>query len=103
MESPIKKESSPDFSSPQIQQAFVQDAHDLVSLLKKEITVNQAEQNLLGQRIRLMKDFVKDLPASDPQYSMILTQIQMDQVEIQELKRRETTIADQIKNLSTQK
>lgn len=96
MDSLIKKDSSPDFSTPQHQQAFVQDANDAVSLLKKEIAVNQAEQNLLGQRIRLMKEFVKDLPASDPQYSMILTQIQMDQIEVDELKRREHSIADQI-------
>ena len=96
MDSPIKTESSPDFSKPQNQQAFVQDAQDAVSLLQKEITVNQAEQNLLDQRIRLMKEFVKDLPASDPQYSMILTQIQMDQIEVDELKRRERSIAEQI-------
>lgn len=93
---PFKNESSPDFSVPQNQQAFVQDAHDALSLLKKEITVNQAEQNLLGQRIRLMKEFVGDLPASDPQYSMILTQIQMDEIEVDELKRREHSIVDQI-------
>lgn len=103
MESPIKTELSPDFSLPKNQQAFVQDANDAVSLLKKEILVNQAEQNLLGQRIRLMKEFVSDLPSSDPQYSMLLTQIQMDQIELDELKRREHSISDQIMNFSNYK
>ncbi len=99
MSSPIKTDETSDYTKPQNQLAFVQDARNAGALLKKEIIVNQAEQNLLNQRIRLMKEFVKELPASDPQYSMILTQIQMDQIEVDELKRREHSIADQINNL----
>lgn len=50
--------------------------------------MNQAEQNLLVKRVQLMKGFVNDLPSSDPQYSMLLTQIQMDQIELDELRVR---------------
>jgi hypothetical protein len=35
------------------------------------------------------------------QYSMIVIQLQMDLIELDELKRREHSIADQIKNLSS--
>lgn len=81
--------------------AFVRNAHDASSLYHKEIEVNQAEQSLVQQRIRLMEEFLNDLPSFDPQYSMIVIQLQMDLVELDELKRREHSIADQIKNLSS--
>ncbi len=100
MDSPLKKETTPDFINAKVQQAFVQDAQNSADLLHKEILVNLAEQNLLVERIRLMNEFVNDLPSSDPQYSMILTQVQMDQIELDELKRREDSIVEQIKNLS---
>jgi hypothetical protein len=87
-----EKESAPDFSDPAIQQAFVQDTKDSKSLLQKELDINQAEQILLQRRVELMKSFVNDLPSSDPQYSMLLAQIQMDQLELDELKVRATLI-----------
>ncbi len=83
-----KKEETPDFSHPATQQAFVQEAHDFRLLTQKELEVNQAEQVLLHQRIEIMKEFVNDLPSTDPQYSMLLAQIQMDQIELDELKIR---------------
>lgn len=87
-----KKENAPDFSNPAVQQAFVQDTKTSKSLMQKELDTNQAEQILLNQRIGLMKSFVNDLPSSDPQYSMLLTQIQMDQLELDELKIRSTLL-----------
>ncbi len=100
MDSPLKKETTPDFRNEKAQQAFVHDAKDGASLLHKEISVNLAEQTLLVQRISLMKGLVNDLPSSDPQYSMILSQVQMDQIELDELKRREHSLVEQIKKLS---
>ncbi len=92
-----KKENTPDFSNPSVQQAFVQDTQDSKSLMQKELDVNRAEQVLLRQRISLMKGFINDIPSSDPQYSMLVLQVQMDQIEVDELKNRETLL---IKNLS---
>jgi hypothetical protein len=100
MESPFKKETTSYFSNEKAQQAFVHDTKDATSLLHKEISVNLAEQNLLLQRIRLMNELVNDIPSSDPQYSMILSQVQMDQIELDELKRRADSLVEQIKNLS---
>lgn len=76
---------------------YVQEAHDWVSLLYKELDVNRAEQALLAARIRMMTEFVNDLPASDPQYSMLRAQLTMDRVEIDELKRREGFIEQQLR------
>lgn len=91
-----KKEETPDFSKPAIQQAFVQSTSDSKSLMQKELDVNQAEQTLLIQRIQLMKSFINDLPSSDPQYSLLLTQLQMDQIEMDELKVRETLLIQKL-------
>ena len=82
------KEKVPDFSKPVVQQSFVEEAHDSKALMQKELDVNQAQQALLDKRIRLMKSFINDLPSSDPQYSMLMRQVQMDQLELDELKLR---------------
>lgn len=83
------KENNPDFSNPAIQQAYVQDIKTSKELMQKELEVNQGEQNILGKRIALMQSFVNDIPSSDPHYSMMITQINMDQIEMDELKFRE--------------
>ena len=92
----IKTNSSPDFSNPAVQKAFVEEAQDSKALMQKEFDVNQAEQNLLKKRIDLMKQLINDLPSSDPQYSMLLAQVQMDQIEMDELKVRETVLIQRL-------
>lgn len=82
------RESSPDFGNPAERNEFAQGAENMNSLIQKELSVNKEEQELLEQRIRMMKEFVNDLPSSDPQYSMMLTSMKMDQIELDELKIR---------------
>lgn len=90
------KDSSPDFSNPEVRNAFVKNTENSKDLIQKELSVNQAEQVLLNQRIQLMKSFINDLPSSDPQYSMMLAQVKMDQIEIDELKIREDFLRNQL-------
>lgn len=97
MQKPLfKKPETPNFSNPAAQKAFVEDIRTTKELLLKELDLNRAEQTLLKQRIAIMKSFINDLPASDPQYGMMLIQSQMDQVEMDELKVRESAIVQQI-------
>ncbi len=91
-----KKEITPNFSNPSIQQSFVQDTHDSKTLMQKELDVNQTEQILLQKRVQMMKEFINDLPASDPQYSMMIAQLQMDQIEMDELKTREAFLVQKL-------
>lgn len=93
---PFPKKENPDFSKAEAQQAYVQETADSKSLMQKELDVNQQEQILLTKRIQMMKSFINDLPSSDPQYNMLLTQIHMDQVEIDELKVRETLLIQRL-------
>lgn len=91
-----KKENNPNFSDPAIQQAYVQDIKTSKELMQKELEVNRGEQNILTKRIALMKSFVNDIPSSDPHYSMMITQINMDQIEIDELKFREILLTQKL-------
>lgn len=91
-----KKPETPDFGNPNVQKTFVDEAHASAELLQKEIEVNKTEQVLLEKRIQMMQEFSNDLPASDPQYSMLLASIQMDRIEIDELKLRETILVQEL-------
>lgn len=100
MNPPFKKKPSLDLTKLHSQQEFVQGAKDAPSLLHKELSVNKAEQELLLKRIELMKSTQNDLPSYDPQYSMMQIQLQMDQIELDELKRRAERLTEQLKKLS---
>jgi hypothetical protein len=91
-----KKDETPDFSNPSVQQSFVQETQDKKALMQKELDVNRQEQLLLQQRMAMMKSFVNDIPSSDPQYSMMVLQIDMDQIEIDELKARELALVQML-------
>ncbi len=67
-------------------------------LLQQEYDTNLAEANLLRHRIALMKEIVNDLPSSDPHYSKLTIQIQMDQIELDELAVRATLISQQLQD-----
>jgi hypothetical protein len=94
-----KKHEAPNFGSPAVQKAYIEEIGTNRELMQKELSVNQEEQNLLGKRIQMMKEFINDLPASDPQYSMLAVQIQMDQIELDELKTRETIVSQRISEI----
>jgi hypothetical protein len=81
------------------EESFVHDVKDAKSLLQKELTVNHSEQILLQKRMQLMREFINDLPSSDPQYSMIATAIEMDQIELDELKCRSGAILQKMEQL----
>jgi hypothetical protein len=91
-----RKDDAPDFSKPAEQKAFVENTQDAKSLLQKEYDTNQAEQVLLVQRIKLMKSLINDIPSFDPQYSMLVTQVAMDQVELDELKVRAILLSQKL-------
>ena len=103
MEPLFKKAPDREFSKPKNQEAYLLETHNAFDLLHKEIDINRAEQELLKQRIDLMKNFVNDLPDFDSEYSMLRTQIQMDQIELDEIKRRENFLSEQLNQLTQKK
>jgi hypothetical protein len=78
----------PKDGTPPLPQAWIAETQDKAELRAREREINLAEQALLRQRIQLMSDFLNDLPASDPQYSALAIQIQMDKIEYDELRNR---------------
>ncbi|MBM3184321.1 MAG: hypothetical protein FJZ64_03340 [Chlamydiae bacterium] len=92
----FKKPESADFSKPHVQRSFLEETYSSDELIKKELEVNKSEQLLLNQRLQMMGSFLNELPASDPQYSMLLAQIQMDKIELSELKLREINLTERL-------
>jgi hypothetical protein len=88
-----------DLSRKAFEQAYIYDTKDEKHLLQKELVLIQMEQTLLDQRIQTMKSFVSDLPTHDPQYSMILTTIKMDQIELDELATRKISLLQKIEEV----
>jgi len=78
---------------------FVYDVKDAKSLLQKELAVNHSEQTLLEKRMQLMREFMNDLPSSDPQYSMIASAIEMDRIELDELRCQSSAILQKMEQL----
>ena len=91
-----KKENAPNFSNSDDQKTFVQNTPNSKDLIQKEISVNLEEQNLLVKRMQLMNTLINDLPSIDPQYTELLTQMHMDQIELDELKVRFTLLSQQL-------
>ena len=90
------KPETPDFANPNVQKVFVEAAHSSVDLIQKEIEVNKIEQLLLEKRIQMMREFINDVAASDPQYSMLVAAVQMDRIELDELRLREMVLVQKL-------
>lgn len=99
MQNPLyKKSEDPSFDDTNTQNQFVKDTASSKDLIIKEITVNRFNQGLLEKRILIMKESINNIPSSDPQYSMMAAQIQMDNIELDELKIREKKLSQIIEN-----
>ena len=96
MQPAIKKETDSNIFKPEIQQKYVHDTHNALELLHKELDINLIEQSLLSERIDMMKKFINDLPSFDSEYSTLAAQIQMDQIELDEVKQRENKITEEL-------
>lgn len=65
-------------------------------LLKQELDVNLQEQVLVNKRIELIKDSFKTIMSTEPEYAIFLTQLEMDQIQLDELKAREFELKSNI-------
>lgn len=95
----IKKEQSRNFSSSKEQKAFVGETSETKELLQKEIDLNLIQQNVLQKKMATSLTLLNDLPSSDPQYSFLRIQSQMDQIELDELKIRESILKARLESL----
>ncbi|NGX63300.1 MAG: hypothetical protein KR126chlam6_00708 [Candidatus Anoxychlamydiales bacterium] len=66
------------------------------NLLKEELEVNFQEQILVNKRISLIKETFKTMPNTESDYAILLTQVEMDQIQLDELKYRENELKARI-------
>ncbi|MBN2479816.1 MAG: hypothetical protein JXA94_06275 [Parachlamydiales bacterium] len=71
--------------------------HDL---LIQELDINTQEQVLVNKRIFLLKEVMKEIPKTDPQYALLFTQLEMDRIELDELKNRHNYLKTALGNSS---
>ena len=67
-----------------------------LNLLKEELEVNLQEQILVNKRISLIKETFKTMPNTEGDYAILLTQVEMDQIQLDELKHRENELKARI-------
>lgn len=95
MQNPLyKKPEDPSFQDPKTQDQFAKNTDSRADLIAKELTVNRVNQKLLEKRVLIMTESLNSIPSSDPQYSMMAAQIQMDKIELDELKVREKKLLE---------
>ncbi len=70
-------------------------------LLHKEMDLNLAEQNLLNQRLLLLKSQLNSIPDFDPEYISLLAQMDLNQIELDELKIRASNIGERLRKNRT--
>ncbi|NGX56347.1 MAG: hypothetical protein K1060chlam5_00585 [Candidatus Anoxychlamydiales bacterium] len=67
-----------------------------LDLLKKDLEVNIQEQVIVNKRIMLLKESMQEIPNTNPDYVILITQHKMDLIELDELKSREEDLKTQI-------
>ena len=71
-----------------------------IDLLKQELDVNLQEQVIISKKINLIKDLFQKISTTNPQYSILVQQLEMNQIELDEFKYREDEIKSKIKSYS---
>lgn len=97
MQKPLfKRNEDPSIASLQYQNQFIEEAKTPKDLVQKELTVNKLYQQEIQKRIHILKESIQKLPHHDPNISFFMTQLEMDRIELDELKIREKELQKNI-------
>jgi hypothetical protein len=66
------------------------------ALFKQELDIIQQEQIYVKKRIDLLKETLKEIPSTLPDYAILIAQLEMDQIQLDELQNKEEIIKDSI-------
>ncbi len=80
----------------------IQNKDRAIDILKQELDVNAQEQVLIKQRISTIEDYLKSVENSDPQYALMLSQIEMDKIFLDELIQKQEDLVSKLKTINIQ-
>lgn len=90
MQKPLfKKNEDPSISNLQYQNRLIQETKTPKELVQQELTVNKIYQQEIQKRICILKESIKNLPRHHPNITFLMAQLEMDRIELDELKIRE--------------
>lgn len=71
-----------------------------LDILKQELDLNIELQRIVEKRIKLLKETSLEIPNTQPEYAILSSQLEMDKIELDELKYREEQIKSLIQKYS---
>ena len=79
---------------------YISEIDTAKNLLHKEVDVNLQQQLILKKKIAQTKDFLAASNSSDPKYGLYKTQMEMNQIELDELKNQEDHLREKIEKIN---
>jgi hypothetical protein len=74
-----------------------------LELLKKDLEVNLEEKVIINKKLEILKGLMHETPNTDPSYALMQTQVNMNQIELDEIINRSEEIKNQIRIIENQK
>lgn len=65
--------------------------------LKFDLNLLLEEQNIVNKRIKITKETLEEIPSTDPQYSILKDQIDIDRINLDELQKKVVVLEKKIK------
>ena len=97
MQKPLfRKNEDPSIADLQYQNQIIEETKSPKDLVQKELTINKLYQQEIQKRIHILKESIKNLPQHDPNITFLMTQLEMDRIELDELKIREKNLQKNI-------
>jgi hypothetical protein len=73
-----------------------------LAILKNDLEVNAEEQVIINKKLMILQDTINETPNTDPSFALIQTQINMNKIELDEIKIRAEEIKNQLKIIENQ-
>jgi hypothetical protein len=92
-----------DNSTNSFEMSSLSSKNNKLDILRKDLEVNTEEQVIINKKLMILQDTINETANTDPSYALIQTQINMNQIELDEIKIRAEDLKKQLKIIAKQK